>query len=213
MKSILVIGAGKFGHHIAEYLCDMGNDVMLVDKDEALIDTYADKVTEAEIGDFTIKNNLEALNVKDYDYIFVCIGDFQDSLVVTSYLKELGAGYVIGKASSLIHEKFLLQNGADEVIYPERDNAYRMAVEYNDTSIFDYFKLSDDTGIYEIVPPDKWIGKSLANINVRKIHNITVIAYKDGDRVVAINSPDYIFSKAQHIIVMGENKHIKKISK
>ncbi len=74
MKSILVIGAGKFGHHIAEYLCDMGNDVMLVDKDEALIDTYADKVTEAEIGDFTIKNNLEALNVKDYDYIFVCIG-------------------------------------------------------------------------------------------------------------------------------------------
>ena len=145
MKSILVIGAGKFGHHIAEYLCDMGNDVMLVDKDEALIDTYADKVTEAEIGDFTIKNNLEALNVKDYDYIFVCIGDFQDSLVVTSYLKELGAGYVIGKASSLIHEKFLLQNGADEVIYPERDNAYRMAVEYNDTSIFDYFKLSDDT--------------------------------------------------------------------
>ena len=213
MKSILVIGAGKFGHHIAEYLCDMGNDVMLVDKDEALIDTYADKVTEAEIGDFTIKNNLEALNVKDYDYIFVCIGDFQDSLVVTSYLKELGAGYVIGKASSLIHEKFLLQNGADEVIYPERDNAYRMAVEYNDTSIFDYFKLSDDTGIYEIVPPDKWIGKSLANINVRKIHNITVIAYKDGDRVVAINSPDYILSKAQHIIVMGENKDIKKISK
>lgn len=198
MKSILVIGAGKFGHHIAEYLCDMGNDVMLVDKDEAIIDAYADKVTEAEIGDFTIKNNLEALNVKDYDYIFVCIGDFQDSLVVTSYLKELGAGYVIGKASSLIHEKFLLQNGADEVIYPERDNAYRMAVEYNDTSIFDYFKLSDDTGIYEITPPDKWIGKSLANINVRKIHNITVIAYKDGDRVVAINSPDYIFSKAQH---------------
>ncbi len=102
MKSILVIGAGKFGHHIAEYLCDMGNDVMLVDKDEALIDTYADKVTEAEIGDFTIKNNLEALNVKDYDYIFVCIGDFQDSLVVTSYLKELGAGYVIGKASRKI---------------------------------------------------------------------------------------------------------------
>ena len=200
MKSILVIGAGKFGHHIAEYLCDMGNDVMLVDKDEALIDTYADKVTEAEIGDFTIKNNLEALNVKDYDYIFVCIGDFQDSLVVTSYLKELGAGYVIGKASSLIHEKFLLQNGADEVIYPERDNAYRMAVEYNDTSIFDYFKLSDDTGIYEIVPPDKWIGKSLANINVRKIHNITVIAYKDGDRVVAINSPDYIFFFSLHIV-------------
>lgn len=213
MKSVLVIGAGKFGHHLAEYLCDMGNDVMLVDKEEAIIDSYADKVTEAEIGDFTIKNNLEALNVKDYDYIFVCIGDFQDSLVITSYLKELGAGWVIGKASSLIHEKFLLQNGADEVIYPERDNAYRMAVEYNNTSIFDYFKISDDTGIYEIAPPSKWLGKSLSSIDVRKIHNITVIAYKDGDRVTAINSPDYIFSDTQHIIVMGKNKDIKKISK
>lgn len=211
MKSVLVIGAGKFGHHIAEYLCDMGNDVMLVDKSEALIDNYADKVTTAEIGDFTIENNLAALNVSDYDYIFVCIGDFQDSLVITNCLKELGARFVISKASSLIHEKFLLQNGADEVIYPERDMAYRKAVEYDNTSIFDYFQLSEDTGIYEIAAPDSWIGKSLSNINVRKIHNITVIAYKNGDDIVPINSPDYIFTRANHIIVMGKKSDIKKI--
>lgn len=213
MKSVLVIGAGKFGHHIAEYLCDMGNDVMLVDKNEILIEEYADAVTSAEIGDFTLKNNLSALNVKDFDYVFVCIGDFQDSLVITTYLKELGAPYVIGKASSLIHEKFLLQNGADNVIYPERDMAYNMAVEFNNTSIFDYFQLSKDTGIYEIAAPDAWVGKSLSSINVRKIHNITVIAYKDGDNVVAINSPDYVFTKANHIIVMGNKSNINKIVK
>lgn len=213
MKSILVIGAGKFGHHIAEFLYDMGNDVMLVDKNEILIEEYADKVTSAEIGDFTIKNNLSALNVGDFDYVFVCIGDFQDSLVVTSYLKELGASYVISKASSLIHEKFLLQNGADQVIYPERDMAYNMAVEFDNTSVFDYFKLSEDTGIYEITAPDAWIGKSLSKINVRKIHNITVIAYKDGDEVVAVSSPDYVFTKANHIIVMGKKSDIKKIVK
>ena len=213
MKSVLVIGAGKFGHHIAEFLYDMGNDVMLVDKNEILIEEYADKVTSAEIGDFTIKNNLSALNVGDFDYVFVCIGDFQDSLVVTSYLKELGAAYVISKASSLIHEKFLLQNGADQVIYPERDMAYNMAVEFDNTSIFDYFKLSEDTGIYEITAPDAWIGKSLSSINVRKIHNITVIAYKDGDEVVAVSSPDYVFTKANHIIVMGKKSDIKKIVK
>ncbi|MCM1113956.1 MAG: TrkA family potassium uptake protein [Clostridium sp.] len=213
MKSVLVIGAGKFGHHIAEYLCDMGNDVMLVDENEALIEAYADKVTNAEIGDFTIKDNLSALVVKDYDYIFVCVGDFQDSLVITSYLKELGADYVIGKASSLIHEKFLLQNGADRVIYPERDIAYRMAVEYNNSSIFDYFQLSEDTGIYEISAPNSWVGKSLININVRKIHNITVIAYKNGEKIVPISSPDYVFSKEEHIIVMGEKSDIKKIAK
>lgn len=213
MNSVLVIGAGKFGHHLAEYLCEMNNDVMLVDKDERLIDEYNDKVTTAEIGDFTVKSNLAALGVEDYDYIFVCVGDFQDSLVITTYLKELGAVNVIGKASSLIHEKFLLQNGADSVIYPERDSAYRMAVEYSSSAIYDYFKLSEDTGIYEISPPDGWIGKSLEKINVRKIHGVSVIAYKNGETITAINSPDYVFSPYEHIIVMGNKKDINKITK
>lgn len=213
MKSVLVIGAGKFGHHLAEYLCEMDNDVMLVDKNENLIDEYSEEVTTAEIGDFTVKSNLAALGVEDYDYVFVCVGDFQDSLVITSYLKELGASYVISKASSLIHEKFLLQNGADKVVYPERDTAYSMAVEYSNSSIFDYFPLSEDTGIFEISAPDGWIGKSLANINVRKIHNVTVIAYKFNDKIFPINSPDYVFSSTEHLIVMGERENIKKIAK
>ncbi len=213
MKSVLVIGAGKFGHHLAEYLCEMGNDVMLVDKNENLIDEYSEQVTTAEIGDYTIKSNLAALGVDDYDYVFVCIGDFQDSLVITNYLKELGASYVISKASSLIHEKFLLKNGADKIVYPERDNAYRMAVEFSDSKIFDYFQLNEDIGIFEISAPDSWLGKSLSSINVRKIHNITVIAYKFNEKIFPINSPDYVFSQAEHLIVMGDRADIKKITK
>lgn len=213
MKSILVIGAGKFGHHLAEYLCEMNNDVMLVDKNETLIDEYSDKVTTAQIGDFTIKSNLAALGVEDYDYVFVCAGDFQDSLVITSYLKELGASYVIAKASSLIHEKFLLRNGADRVVYPERDSAYNRAVEYSTSNVFDYFKLNENTGIFEIAVPESWVGKSLAKINVRKIHNVTVIAYKLNEKVFPINSPDYVFSSNEHLIVMGERANIKKLVK
>lgn len=213
MKSFLVIGAGKFGHHLAEYLCEMNNDVMLVDKNETLIDEYSDKVTTAQIGDFTVKSNLAALGVEDYDYVFVCTGDFQDSLVITSYLKELGATHVIAKASSFIHEKFLLSNGADRVVYPERDTAYNRAVEYSTSNVFDYFKLNEDTGIYEISAPESWLGKSLAKINVRKIHNITVIAYKENDKVYPINSPDYVFTSAQHLIVMGDRSNIKKVTK
>lgn len=213
MNSILVIGAGKFGHHLAEYLCEMNNDVMLVDKNEMLIDEYSSNVTTAEIGDFTVKSNLAALGVDDYDYIFVCIGDFQDSLVITNYLKELGAQYVISKASSLIHEKFLLQNGADKVVYPERESAYAMAVEYSNSSIFDYFKLSDDVGIYEIAVPENWIGKSIANINVRKMHGISIIAYKFNEKIIPINTPDYVFSNYEHIIVMGERDNINKVAK
>lgn len=213
MKSVLIIGAGKFGHHLAEYLCEMNNDVMLADKDERLIDEYSENVTTAEIGDFTVKSNLAALGVEDYDHIFVCVGDFQDSLIITTYLKELGASNVIGKASSIIHEKFLLKNGADAVIYPERDSAYRMAVEYSSSAIYDYFKLSEDTGIYEISPPDNWVGKSLEKINVRKNHGVSVIAYKTGEEITAINSPDYVFSPYEHIIVMGTKKDISKIAR
>jgi trk system potassium uptake protein TrkA len=214
MKTILIIGAGRFGSHLAVNLCNMGNEVMLVDKSERLIDEYLHRVTTAEIGDYTVKSNLEALGVDDYDYIFVCVGDFQDSLVIVDYLKELGAVNVIAKASSEIHEKFLLKNGADSVIYPERDIAYDTAVAYSNRKIFDFIKLSDNAGIYEIEVPDKWCGKSLLTLDVRKRHNVTVIASRDSNnQVTAINSADYIFTKSEHIIVMGDSKDINKITK
>lgn len=214
MKTILVIGAGKFGTHLAIDLCKLGNEVMLVDKDEELINEHSYQVTTAEIGDYTKKSNLEALGVDDYDYIFVCVGGFQDSLIIVDYLKELGAEHVIGKASSEVHEKFLLKNGADSVVYPERDAAYDTAVAYSNKKIYDFIKLSDDAGIYEIEAPDAWCGKSLIQLNVRKIHNVTVIASKDKDQKVKfINSADYIFTKDEHIIVMGNSKDIRKIAK
>ena len=214
MKTVLVIGAGKFGIHLALEMCAMGNEVMLVDKSEKVIDEFADRVTTAEIGDYTVKSNLEALGVDDYDYVFVCVGDFQDSLVIVDYLKELGAAAVIAKASSEIHEKFLLNNGADKVIYPERDIAFNTAVEYSSKKIFDFIKLSDEEGIYEIEAPNAWCGKSLSTLNVRKIHNVSVIARKDkSSNVFAIKSPDYVFSKEEHIIVMGNKKDIGKLAK
>lgn len=213
MKSILVIGAGEFGHHLAIHLCNIGNDVMLVDKDETLIEEYTHQVTSAEIGDYTIKNNLEALGVEDYDYVFVCVGDFKDSLIITDTLKELGAKYVIAKASSLIHEKMLMKNGADRTVYPEREYAYSMAVQYSYSSIFDYIYLSDDLGIYEISPPEDWIGKSISTINVRKVHGLNIMAYKDNEKVVPVFKADYVFRPDQHVLVLGNKKAIKRIAK
>lgn len=214
MKTILVIGAGKFGTHLAINLCRLGNEVMLVDKNESLINENSHLVTTAEIGDYTVRSNLDALGVDDYDYIFVCVGDFRDSLIIVDLLKELGAEYVVAKASSEIHEKFLLKNGADSIVYPERDAAYDTAVAYSNRKIYDFIRLSDDTGIYEIEAPDAWCGRSLIQLNVRKIHGVTVIASKDSNqRVTAINSADYIFTKREHIIVMGNAKDIKKITK
>lgn len=214
MKTILVIGAGEYGSHLAVNLCRMGNEVMLVDKNEKVIDELSYRVTTAEIGDYTMRSNLEALDVSDYDYVFVCVGDFQDSLVIVDLLKELGAAQVIAKAMSETHERFLLKNGADRVVYPERDIAYNTAVEYSNKNIYEYIRLSDDAGIYEIETPKEWYSKSLIGLNVRKIHNVTVIASKDRyGKVTAINSADYIFNRDEHIIVMGTAKDIKKIAK
>lgn len=214
MKTFLVIGAGEYGSHLAVNLCRMGNEVMLVDKNEQIINELSYRITSAEIGDYTMRSNLAALDVSDYDYIFVCVGGFQDSLVIVDHLRELGASQIIAKAMSETHEKFLLKNGADRVVYPERDIAYNTAVQYSNKNIYEYIRLSDDAGIYEIETPADWCGKSLIGLNVRKIHNVTVIAAKDGTgKVTAIHSADYIFTKNEHIIVMGTASDIKKIAK
>lgn len=213
MKTFLVIGASKYGLHLSMNLCQMGNEVMLVDKDGQKINEHSHLVTASEIGDYTIKSNLEGLGVDDYDYVFVCISDFQSSLVVVDYLKELGAQCIIAKASSIIHEKFLLKNGADRVVYPEKEVGYTSAVEYSNDNIYDYIRLSEDAGIYEIEAPDKWCGKSLSGLNVRRIHNVSVIARKNGMDVYPINDPDYVFNKNEHIIVMGYKNDIRKITK
>ncbi len=187
---------------------------MLVDKDENIINEISHRITSAEIGDYTMRSNLEALGVNDYDYVFVCVGGFQDSLVIVDILRELGASQIIAKAISEIHEKFLLKNGADRVVYPERDIAYNTAVEYSNKNIYEYIRLSDNAGIYEIETPGNWCGKSLIDLNVRKFHNVTVIASKDSfNKVTAINSADYIFTRDEHIIVMGTASDIKKITK
>lgn len=213
MKTFLIVGAGKFGMHLAKYLCQMGNEVMLVDKDEKIINEISSSVTATEIGDYTIKANLASLGVDDYDYVFVGLSSFQDSLIIVDYLKELGARYVIAKASSELHEKFLLKNGADKIVYPERDAGYNEAVAYSNENIYDYIKLSDDAGIYEIEAPTKWCGKSLSGLNVRRIHNVSVIARKVGLNVYPINDPEYVFTKSEHIFVMGDKKDIRKITK
>ena len=213
MKSILVIGAGQFGTHLALDLYKLGNEVMLVDRDETKINEVSHLVTAAEIGDYTVKSNLEALGISDFDNIFVCTSDFKSSLVIIDYLKELGASSIIAKAASELHERFLLKNGADKVIYPERDFAFTTAVEYSNRKIFDFIKLSDDTGIYEIETPDKWCSHTLVSLDVRRKHNVSVLASKSNGRVTAINRADYMFKKDEHIYVMGTPKDISKLTK
>ena len=154
MKSILVIGMGRFGYHLAAKMQELGNDVMIVDRDEKLINDMASRFTDSHIGDCTSEAVIRALGVKQMDICFVSIGeDFQSSLVITSLLKRAGAKCVVAKANQEIQADLLKQIGADEVVYPERDLAEKLAVRYNANNIFDYIQLTEDYSIYEIPVP------------------------------------------------------------
>ncbi len=213
MHSFLIIGAGRFGKHLACDLCREGHEVMLVDNNPENINEVWNEVTTAEIGDYTIKSNLEALGVEDYDHVFVCITDFRASLIIVDTLKELGARDIIAKAGSEVHERFLLKNGADRVIYPERKVAKSTAVEYSINAIFDYLQLSDELGIYEIEPPRDWVGKTPSMLNIRQRHGVNIIAAKSGGRVVPVAADDYTFSPNEHILVMGSRENMKRLKK
>ena len=212
MKSFLMIGMGKFGHHLCRGLCNMGNEVMVVDIDEKQLEDLLPIVTSAKIGDCTNEEVLRSFGVSNFDMCIVCIGgNFQNSLEVTSLLKDLGAKYVVSKADRDIHAKFLLRNGADEVIYPDRDIAESMSVSLSSSDIFDYISLGDDCSIYEISTADSWVGKTIKEVDFRAKYQISILAVKIGEDLKLNPTPEYVFVKGHHLMIMGEKPQIKKL--
>lgn len=212
MKSILMIGMGKFGHLLCMNMAELDNEIMIVDEDEERLSDLLPLVTSAQIGDCTNVEVLKSLGIRNFDVCFVCIsGNFQNSLEITSLLKELGASYVVSKAERDIQAKFLLRNGADEVIYPERDIAERAAKKFSSNHVFDYLELTDDYGIYEIPLLREWIGKSIRELNFRVRYQVSILGIKTGEDLNLLPSADHIFEKDQHLMVIGQKKDIDRI--
>lgn len=173
MKSFLVIGLGKFGHHLFYNLSKLGNETMVVDINEDKLEDVLQYATSAKIGDCTNTAVLKALGVTNFDTCFVCVSNFQNSLEITSLLKDIGAKHVISRAVTDIHAKFLLKNGADEVIYPEKDIAEKVAHKYSSNNVFDYVELTPEFAIYEIPAKQEWLGKTIGEVGFRsKYHEI-----------------------------------------
>lgn len=214
MKSILIIGMGRFGTHLCMDLSKLDNEIMIVDHEEEKLEDLLPYVTSAKIGDCTNEKVMKSLGVGNFDLCFVCIGsNFQSSLEITSLLKEFGASYVVSKANRDIHAKFLLRNGADEVIYPDRDIAEKVAVRFSANQVFDYVELGDGYSIYEIAPLPEWIGKSVREINVRVKYNINIIGIKGDSGISLTPGADYIFQNGEHLMIIGSQKDIAKIVK
>ena len=211
MKSILLIGIGRFGKHIAMDLHRLNHQVMVVDDNEERINELLPYVTNAQIGDSTNRDFLESLGVNNFDVCFVAIGkDFQSSLETTCTLKELGAKLVVSRAASDVHAKFLLRNGADEVIYPEKQIAKWASIRYSSDHILDYIELDESHAIFEVSVPKAWLGMSILQLDVRRKYNINIMGIKQGGRMNVSVSPETVLTEDITLLVLGEYKALQK---
>lgn len=211
MKSILIIGLGHFGTLIAEQLNELGHQVMAVDKDEQRVNEILPIATNAQIGDSTNEMFLRSLGVDNYDVCIVAIGNnFQSSLETTSLLKELGGKFIVSRADREVQAKFLLRNGADEVVNPEKEVAKWAAIRYSSDHILDYIKLNDNYEIFEIEVPSQWYGKTIADIDIRKKYGINILAFKENGKMNLMVLPETVLNSNKTLLVFGEHKAIQK---
>ena len=211
MKSILLIGVNRFGSLLARQFHEQGHQVMAVDKDEERINCILPYVTDAQIGDSTNEAFLRTLGVNNYDMCIVTIGgDFQSSLETTSLLKELGGRLVVSRADRDVQTKFLLRNGADEVINPEKQIAEWAAIRYASDHVLDYIRLDEDHAIFEVPVPREWSGKSVGEIDIRKRYGINIMAVKENGKMNLTVTPETVLNGSRTMLVLGEKRAIQK---
>ncbi len=213
MRSSLIIGMGTFGRTLAARLQELGNEVMIVDENSATIDELSSQFSNAVIADCSHKEVLETLDVKSYDICFVAIAqDFQASLEITGLLQELGAKNIISKAKSELQAKCLLKCGADEIIFPERDIAYKLGTKFATKHIFDYLELTNGYGVFEIKMPASWIGKAVKDLNIRQKHGVNILAIKQKETgLVPLQDAEHVFSDKERVLVLGLEKDVNTL--
>lgn len=211
MKNILLVGVGRFGRHIAAQLAQLGHQVMAIDTSEERINDVLPFVTNAQIGDSTNAEFLRSLGIGNYDVCIVTIsGNFQNSLETTSLLKEMGAKCVVSRAERDVQAKFLLRNGADHVVYPEKQVAKWTAIRYSSNHIFDYIEIDDQHAIFEVEVPEAWVGRSIGELDIRRRFGINILGIKHSGKTDVSVTPDTILSKDITILALGEYKQLQK---
>ena len=211
--TFLVIGLGRFGSNLALRLMDSGNEVMVLDNDEDTVNHIAPHVTQAKIGDCMDEEVLRSLDPASFDFCFVCISDnFQSSLETTSLLKELGAPMVVAKADRDLHARLLLKIGADEVVFPERDMAQRVAMRFSVNGAMEYVELAPGYAIIELDVPDHWAGQTIIDLDIRKKWNVNVIGRKEEGAIRPIDA-SFVFAADTHILVAGRPDDIARMTK
>lgn len=211
-KQFVVIGLGRFGSSIATTLYSLGNDVLVIDKNEDLIQDIASEVTHAVQADATDENALKALGIRNFDVAIISIGgDIQSSVMATLILRELGVKYIIAKGNGELHAKVLYKIGADRVVLPEKDMGVRVAHNIISSSILDYIELSSDYSIMEVKAFKDWVGKDLKSLDLRKKYGINVIAIKTGEKINLNPAADDKVCKDNVIVAIGSKEALTSL--
>ena len=211
-KSFLIIGMGTFGHHLCRELSKQNCEIMVVDAAAEAVEDVLGIVVSAKVGDCTNEEVLRSFGVADFDACFVCVSsDFKNSLQITSLLKELGARKIICKANDDIHKKFLLRNGADQVIYPEQEAAVSLAVSESSDDIFDCIPLTAEYSIYELKVPASWVGKSIMELSIRSQYRLNILALKTETSIQPMPGASHVFHEDEHVMVMGLVEDVRRL--
>ena len=208
-KSIAVLGLGKFGRSLARSLSSLGADVLAVDQNETIVKEIADFCSEAVCADLTNEESLNALGLKDMDIVVVAVGrNLEASIFAVSAAKEQGVPLVMAKSISVRMSTILRRIGADKVILPEEYAGNRTAVTLMSESVLDYFQVDDSLCMIEMKPHSEWVGKTMAELDIRKNYHANVLAEKDADGKWMMADPERAIMEDSVLLVILEHKDL-----
>ena len=214
MKTYMVVGLGRFGSEVARRLCQLGCEVLVIDRSEELVQQVSADVTHAVVGDVRDKEVLRALGAQDFDCAIVAIGgSLADSVLATMNLKELGVARVVCKAHDETHRQVLKKLGADQIVIPEQEQAFRLARSLSSLNVLDYIELSDDYGIIDVPAPHAWQGKTLKELNVRAKLGVNILAIKREGQINVSPGADYAIAAGDVLVVLGDTGALSKVQK
>lgn len=210
----LVIGLGEFGTQVARELKILKQEVCVVDSCYDKINLFKDEFSNAMKADCMQLQSLKEIGVDEFEAVIVTVGDnFQASLEITSKLKESHAKYIISKSYSDIQSKFLMMAGADEVIFPEKDSAIKIATTLANRKLFNFVKISEDYGVFQVKLPKSWLGKTIVELNVRQKYGLNILCVCNDKKEVFVPDPGYVFNKGDTIYIFSSEDASNKFMK
>jgi trk system potassium uptake protein TrkA len=212
-KQFAVLGIGRFGSKIARELYYKKQEIIAIDKDETVIEAIKDQVTHAFVGDITDEAALKEAGVSDCDVVIIAESTNMESNIVAAQIcKSLGVPQVICKAQNTIHGKILQKIGVDQIVFPEQDTAIKLVNKLTSQGVLDYFDVGENIAIIGTKPQASWVGRKLADLDLRNKYNITILAIRRGNENMVIPAWSTIIEVNDTLVLIGREESLKDLN-